>query len=73
VKEKRIDMWLSVATMGQLMLIGAGGTYAVEFFLDKPRAGVLYAALTFSIVLIIALTMLYWFIYRKTKNRKWKH
>jgi hypothetical protein len=59
MKEKRVDVLLSVASFIQLLFLGFGGAFVSELIKDKSEEGILYWSSFFALIFLICIIYLY--------------
>ena len=69
MKEKRIDIYLALASFSQIMFVGLGGTFLNELTQDNVRMAVVYSTLAGCIALGFAI----WHFYSKANSLFTKH
>jgi hypothetical protein len=72
MKEKRVDILLSILSLLHLVLIGISGSFSIEFFSDQPREAVLFTTSFLTVLFVILITYLYSLAFEMidTKNGK---
>lgn len=59
MKEKRVDMLLSIASFLQLMFLGFAGSFAAELLNDQKNEAILFLTSLAALILIISIVYLY--------------
>lgn len=70
MKHKRVDYYLAITSLIQVMMIGFGGAFASEVVDDAPRKIVLFAALPLAVGFGTVTIWMYVRIFNLVKKRK---
>ena len=70
MREKRVDVLISIVSFLQLLFIGFGGAFVNELIQDQSNSTIIYWSSFFTLVLGIIIAYVYSEVYFMTKSQK---
>lgn len=70
MKEKEVDVCLSLAALGHFILVGVGGGFVTELFTENPRFEIMYGSAFILVLVTVVLILIYSQVFNNIKNKK---